>query len=241
MQSTESQAGRVTRCAFCAKILRPKTAGGATREHVVAKSLFPRLARHQLGNLIAPSCLACNASFKRDEEYARMLLATYAAHSAAGGFVWNDLERGAVRQRAAEFKDVQRGFRYVNAKTEAGIELGVKPTVAVDWPRIEAVVRKWVRGFFFKETGSILDAATPISVAMTEPKTILQAPSEGAEIGRGAWPGVFEYWWDRKATAPSSTRWWFLLWDTIGFVASTEVPLGAPVVDLYDGSICSSR
>lgn len=62
---------------------------------------------------------------------------------------------------------------------------------------------------------------------LEQTSTIVQASKPSV----GGWPGTFEYWHTREEAEPTRSRWAFLVWDAMGFIAASNQPLTVLEVD----------
>lgn len=127
---------------------------------------------------------------------------------------------------------IRRGITpKVDLQSESGVFLGRVMTQTIDWPRVERVLEKWVRGLHLSEYGSRLPLDATLGVAMILPphtRTTIAMTRQS----KGSWPGTFEYWHSRDETDPTKTKWVFLVWDAMGFIAVTNQTLAAVEIDV---------
>ncbi len=116
------------------------------------------------------------------------------------------------------------GLRRRAQTAPSGVYLDRVMTQTIDRRRVERVLEKWVRGLHWKEYGTRLPADLTFEVAQTpDAQTRTMIPM--AQPSKGAWPGTFEYWHSRDDSDPTKTRWVFLVWDAMGFIAVTNQEL----------------
>jgi hypothetical protein len=194
------------KCVYCG------AASEVTRDHVPPKSFFPDPRPSNL--VTVPSCRYCNQKGSKDEEvFLASLMFSDAAMKATGMAMWNSrLPRMLDRHRGVRLA-IQQRMSQVELVSPAGIYFGSRLAHKIDYPRLDRVVLKTIKGLYFLEFSLPLaqDASvqckwlnTPALAADT--KSYLQY----ARLGRHGWPGVFEY---KVAYLPeqSDKSIWFML------------------------------
>ncbi len=221
-------------CPYCGRDLTGLLSGrDFNRDHVVARQFFPEPRPKDLGQIIANSCMTCNTSFKKDEEY---FVATYSAHLAERGgtanVIFEQVKRG-LPKNVGQRNAVGRGIRTVETRTNSGLYLQQK-VIEIDTKRIDMIVRKWVRGLHLITRGVVLDANVPIQIANFDPPHALADHWPNVKQG-ASWPDKFEYWYSSNEVEPLQTRWSFLLWGVMGIFALTNDTIGMAVPGVIKG------
>jgi hypothetical protein len=115
---------------------------------VISKTLIPEPRPNNL--VTVPACQQCNGGFSRDEEYLRdRLSAAVGGHDFEGPATWDKAWRSMQRSKAKGkklglFKDVFKLPGPVQTK-DGPSDMGV----LMDKHRVNRVVEKMVRGFYF--------------------------------------------------------------------------------------------
>lgn len=146
MRKLSSQ--RAGECVYCGVV------GPVTRDHIPPKNLFPSPRPH---NLIAvPSCLKCNQSSSKDDEYFRLVLALRddTADHPAVREILPSVRRALSNPKKYRFtRAFLRTFSEADIQTPAGIYIGKRPAYKVDLNRLERVARRTAIGLFFHRRG----------------------------------------------------------------------------------------
>jgi len=221
-------------CPYCGKDLSGLLTGrDFNRDHVLAKQFFPLPIPNDLANIIVRSCMACNSSFKKDEEYVLALFSAHLGEQGTGRQISEQVRKGLPKNPGLKHA-VGRGIGSIELHSPAGLYLGTHKTFDVDEKRVHAVVGKWVRGFHFISYDQVLPSTTPIEVLTFDPPHSLNDHWDEATHG-ASWPNKFEYWCSRNPADPAQTRWSFILWGAIGFFARANHTIGRHVPDVIKG------
>ena len=100
-------------------------------------------------------------------------------------------------------------------------------TQRVEWPRIERVLGKWIRGLFWKQHGERLPADLRVQAGY------LPFRDEDVLHGASGWPGTFEFTHEIRGEG-HRMRWTFCLWDRFGLVAATNENLTVQTAEMFD-------
>ena|SRR5579859_460376 len=217
-------------CTYCGMELHRH--GVSNKEHAVARQFFPEPRPVDLNKVVVPSCRTCNEAPKRDEDYVRGLLSlSRAALSDAGQRIHPVAMRALQKDRGLR-DAIRRGLkRDVALRSPGGVYLGQAMTQTIAWDRVKRVLAKWARGLYFKEYGERLESSATFDVALT-PLEQTREIVKPVQPSLGAWPGTFEYWHSRDDADRSRSRWAFLVWDAMGFIAVSNQPLDVLEVDV---------
>jgi hypothetical protein len=206
----------------------------SNKEHAIGRQFFPEPRPADLDKVIVPSCRTCNEAPKRDEDYLRGLLSlSRAALSDAGKRIHPVAMRALEKDRGLR-EAIRRGIQdNVALSSPDGAYIGPAMTQTIAWDRVKRVLEKWVRGLYWKEYGERLASSVAFEVAMTplaRTRQLIDPPRPSI----GVWPGIFEYWHSRDEADRSRSRWTFLVWDALGFIAVSNQPLDVLEVDITD-------
>jgi hypothetical protein len=197
----ETPDGEVLSCIYC------QQRAATTRDHVPPKFLFAEPRPNTL--ITVPACDVCNGStIALDEEYFVGLLNWGdASQTPEGKRLWQTkLDRAYTRVRqdgtrmglARVFAPAIRHI--IVAGPDGGVEQ--RMAMAVDFPRVEKVIEKIVRGLYWFEYGEPIatpevDVTTFLLAAYQDPP--LEWELHKTRPGTRGWPGVFEYSLNRVA------------------------------------------
>lgn len=162
---------------------------------------------------------ACNAAYKKDEDYFVRTLMPFARGSEAGNAIY-----------AKVLKDY-RGGKQIPLTNKVLSEFDPRPAGLVlpggkvvkrfDGERVKRIAWKMVRGLHLHHTGEVLPEKWPtLGVRLFSPD---ERPTDdvlcfaSTTQGRGAYPGVFDYKFDKYPEANNLHYRLLLLWDRLIF------------------------
>lgn len=150
-------------CIFCCE--RPAT----TRDHIPPKNLFPTPRPSNL--ITVPTCDVCNLGSSDDDEYFRLMIVMRDdAHQHPGAKqAWQTAYRGLIKETKKGLAvkllgDIQR----VEAYAENGVYIGQRSIFKINYPRVEAILLKVVRGLFWSVVGRPLPFSHEVHVFVLE-------------------------------------------------------------------------
>ena len=128
-------------CIYCG------TSDGLTKDHVPPKCLFPKPRGPQI---TVPACMACNQSFKKDDEYFAMAVAVeaYVDHPSALQ-VWEQSLRPMILQGQGLQRMLSDSILEGEVVTPAGVHLPDRRAIRFKKNRILRVVARIVRGLLW--------------------------------------------------------------------------------------------
>ena len=210
-------ARRKQKCALCTE------ADATTRDHIPGKQFFPGTPPVDL--ITVPCCQTCNGRLKPHEDYVRMLFSVGPASETEHGFaVWRNTTQPGLDKDKGLTRVLAKNIEPVDLKTPAGIYLGTKPGIRVNWDRVFLVIEKCVRGLYYYETGEILHKDAEIVRGGIFEHNQDYLSSVLAQTNPGKWkaPNVFQYKWNRYPDTPKGTLWAMMFYNTHSFVAITD-------------------
>lgn len=224
--SSHSHKPQIGLCALCGK--RRKL----TKDHIPPRSLFPKgtpLIKVQ-------SCEECNQGSSKDDEFLRLLLTMpLGAHKIPqiSPLVAPLLRSFGKREARGYVGGFLGSIEQIDVTTPGGVFLGRVPTFRVDPARITRILRKIVRGLFYKEFKTPLPSSHGVAVVPFHPmKTGLsrgQFAKMGALIGpllnsetRDIGNGMFVYRFGRGTEWKYKTAWGLLLGNSLAAYAMTD-------------------
>jgi hypothetical protein len=207
-----------TVCYLCGKPLVPPT----NADHPVMQQIFaPEIRhRHNISQLITfPVHVPCNTAYKSDEDYFVRTLMPFARGSEAGDAIY-----------AKALKDYRAGREVLLTKmvlrefepNPSGLIIpGGNVIKRFQGQRLRRVAWKMVRGLHFHHTGEVLpENWATVGVQLFTGKT---PPTDDVRCfidfapSRGAYPGVFDYKFDKFPESNNVHYWLLLLWNRIIF------------------------
>jgi hypothetical protein len=138
-------------CIYCGLI-------AGTREHIPSKQFFKGIQKKKL--LVVPSCLTCNRSFQKDEDFFRQFWASMLMDRSA---VAAELVNGPI-MRSIQYKpklglQMLNQMRIIDLVTKSGIYLGKRTVFELsefDRQRIDRVVNKIIKGLFYNQFKKVI-------------------------------------------------------------------------------------
>jgi hypothetical protein len=197
-----------------------------TIDHIPSKLLLAKPFPDNL--LTVPSCLRCNSSFQKDDEYTRVITAIdirNANHQAVQANMPAIL-RSLQRPEARKFSE------YLAKQTVPSTVLGAdgKPMgqiIEVDRNRLNATGERIVRGLYFAETKLVVPSSARVRVASisgvtaSEPQPMIQQLallySKCTEHRAKVVGNVFNY---AAAFHPDFSVWLMVLYDDFAWMVS---------------------
>lgn len=136
-------------------------------DHVPPKSFY----QHPLpANLkTVPSCMQCNNSYAKDEEYAGLTFITavdYASNNEIGRKLWSQKGQQILRRNKGLSVSIFRSMHITDVYFDK-IIIGRSPCFIAKEARIKRVVSKIIRGLFYIENGRSLDYNAQITVVLS--------------------------------------------------------------------------
>ena len=214
--------GEVGECVYCGKV------GPITMDHVPPRLLFPD---PKPALITVPSCLKCNNSASKDDEYFRLVVSLRedVGGQADMSGVLASVIRSAQKANAPGLRATINNLIQPKARfSEAGLILGMHPAVTTDLVRLGRVASRIVTGLFFHETKKRLGASHMAQACLRE-------GFDEAEFVRGlnvivrsfnpqpkTGGSVFKYWVGfPKPEDPNFSVWLLLFYDQVLFLCQT--------------------
>ncbi len=208
-----------TECYLCGRTLDSDATDPAdrpTRDHVAPRWLFGTPAPSNLITL--PCCLACQASYSKDEEHLRNNFAPLfpAGNSAKARELWETAKRG-IKRRDPILHDFVSRLRWVTVGEGADAERRL--AVSFDAARTHRVFRKIARGLLYHHTEQ-RDSSHDSALVTLQPESFpeLEEMIAKAQFGERiaesfAYVGAF------APAEPHLTIWVLWLFDKVAVVA----------------------
>ncbi len=200
-------------CYLCGQVLD----GKVNDDHVPPKQLYGHEIRrvHNPNLYVLPTHIACNESYRIDEDYFVHSLAPLTLGSYSGNSVIDDIKR-----RFSEGRRIPLGHKVLKEfeRNPSGLILPRDKVVKrFDGKRVRRILWKIIRGLYFKEYGEFMPEGTFFSWEITgpwyQPPAIFEAirnlPS------KGDYPGVLDYKYARYPEFDNANLWGLIFWDRL--------------------------
>lgn len=200
-----------------------------TRDHVPGKQFFP--GPSPANRITVPSCGECNAKLKPHEDYVRMLFSVGPASDTPLGYdVWKKTTEPSLAKDRGLARLLARNIEPVDIRSPAGLFMGTKPGVRVNWDRVFLVVEKCVRGLYYHETETILprDVEFIRGGIHEHNQDALKWVLDRTNPGTWKAPGVFQYKWNVYPETPGGSLWAMTFYNTHAFIAITDASESQP-------------
>ncbi len=212
-------------CYLCGKKLGRKEE--ISYDHVPPRQFYPSGIRKNtnLHLFTLPTCISCNKSYQKDEDYFVSSLGPLAKDSYTGNELWKDISRQAKRPESKKL--IQKVWREFN-RTPHGIILpNRKVAKRFDGGRVRRVIWKILRGLYFKENKIFLpeDTKKIIWVGFKDEGLPSIFPYVRNTPSRGNYPGVFDYKYRKEE---DFELWAMLFWNTLTAVILFRIQIIHP-------------
>ncbi|BBO34592.1 hypothetical protein PLANPX_4204 [Lacipirellula parvula] len=212
-------------CVYCDRV-------AVTRDHVPPKAIFPK--PHPSTLVSVPCCRACNQAFSADDQYFSVTVPT--RHDVEGNEgalqVMQTGLRGLFRPEAKGFRTaILSRLETVNLVTPSGIFLGEGLRTEVDYERLDRVVRRTVRGLYFREYHARLPKTTQISAMIDSSFNEAEVAARNGRDRVVDWlrecpprviqAGVFHYWHRLDNDSPENGAWLLVFYDRVWYLVTT--------------------
>lgn len=210
--SSRGGSGARDECVYCGRL-------ADTRDHVPAKSLFPRPRPSDL--ITVPSCARCNAGASIDEDYFLGLnMFGAAALSDAGRTLWQQTLQRTFRRNVGLRNRLAAGLVQVRIRTPAGLHIGTRDAIEIDHERLNQVVRKVIRGLYYHEFHERLLNDTRVECMRLDTQEAIDRIAHLARdvrVGTRDWPGLFEYRRNRVRENPQGSLWFIRFYGVVHY------------------------
>jgi len=184
-----------------------------TRDHIPPRGIFTQPYPNNL--ITVPACAKCNNGASKDDEYFRIAVAAGSCDSPESLAVLKQRILPKVGGKPALAISILNTVEKVDVYSEGGIYLGKAPTIKIDWPRIQNVINRIVRGLYWKHENERLPANSIVTDCFYKPKlseahqgVISQLPLY--QIGNG---NVFSYSYLIDEADRSHSFWYLMFYD----------------------------
>jgi hypothetical protein len=155
----------IVKCIYCGEL-------ADTKEHIPAKQFFKNTPEKDL--ITVPSCLSCNKSFQKDEDFFRQFYVSFLMEksSVAMEMFDNEISRSIKRKPSLGFQMFSQ-MELKDVYTKSGIYLDKMTAYKIsdlDKFRINRVVDKIIKGLFFYEFKQTIPDDWNINIYWITPK-----------------------------------------------------------------------
>lgn len=215
-QATDHRGAAPQLCYLCGQPLSDPI----SRDHVPPKQLYAHEVRktHPTNLLTIPVHAACNKAYQHDEDYFAHTLMPFARGSYAGdAFYKETIDKFHAKKNVRLAMKVLKEFE----RQPSGLVLpGGKVAKRFEGKRVSRVAWKIVRGLYFHHHGELLPIEGTSLVSVTAPgemppEHFLLFTGLADNPGRGQYPSVFDYRFQKFPDANDLHYWAMLLWDRI--------------------------
>ena len=158
------------------------SAPGTTKDHVFPQSLFIKPLPANM--ITAPACDPCQQAIQPDEEVFRNFVAAGSYGDETARALWEGKVAGSFDNSPGLRTTFVKSIKTIEWKSPGGVILGDVTVVEADRVRTENVIRKMVRGLFYRDSGERvmptdvrfhIEQITPMTVVgTTASRTIVQ-------------------------------------------------------------------
>ncbi|TYQ25934.1 hypothetical protein PseudUWO311_13375 [Pseudanabaena sp. UWO311] len=179
-----------------------------TEDHIPPQCIFPKPRTTSL--IKVDCCESCRKGWsKDDEEFRRFVWSAEGAekHPSCDKAV-DSIFSSIRRLESKHYKNrVVNSLEDVEAYSEGGIFLGIKPATKLEWHRIEGVLKRIVKGLFFLRNSHLIP---------NDHELIIKIPDLelGNELSRlpfeeidNICDGIFRYWLYEQNDGSSTSLW----------------------------------
>jgi hypothetical protein len=205
----------------------------ATTDHVIPRQLFdPGNPPPNLFTL--PACRSCNEGLSEDEELFRIFVLAQCYAQPEAQSLWD----GKVRRSLVD----SPAFRKMLAAqvhptplpapffSPTGEYIGEGKLLVVPKPRIEPVLKKIIRGLFYRHTSAFLGRCA-FQIVHFDPFLTYTEEQVLFEYWKGApvesFGNVLTYWYRVSQDDAGDSIWWLLFYGRVLFIVTTEPQNGS--------------
>ncbi|MBI4549077.1 MAG: hypothetical protein HY707_13925 [Ignavibacteriae bacterium] len=201
-------------------------APAASQDHLPPSCIFPD--PKPSNRISVPSCDQHNSAQSREDEYFRWFVATASGESPIAEALIKDKVVRQFQERPKLLRAILKHSGWIDVHTPSGIYVGKTPLFEYDRPRVQSVITRITKGFFYHFYGERLPDNYVVWDFLLNPqldeeqKSILfQTPLH--EIGGE----VFSFRFQRDLDDPYFTAWLYMFYDQTLIATLTEKrPLG---------------
>lgn len=183
-----------------------------SEDHLPPSCIFPD--PKPTDRISVPSCRQHNSAQSKEDEYFRWFIATVSGESPIAEALIKDKVVRQFRKKPKLLRTILKHRGYVDVKTPSGIYLGKKPAFIYKRDRIQSVITRITKGFFFhfyKERlpENYVVEDFQLNPRLDEVQEFLLSKIPLYEIGNG----VFSFKFQRDTDDPYFTAWLYMFYD----------------------------
>lgn len=151
------------RCAYCG------ATDNITKDHVPPKCLFD--SGRKINLITVPACGNCNSSFKKDDEYFRLMLALHPDLADKGEFQYlmDAAKRALNKPQSRSFKKhLNSNISIKEMFSAEGIYLGSANALKVDVQRMIKIARRILVGLYFHHHKEVIPSEYEIAIFLKD-------------------------------------------------------------------------
>ena len=201
-------------CVYCGEI-KP-----LTKDHVVAKCLFPRPLPPFMATV--PACDDCNAEKSKHDDYLRDMLVVdlnTERNKAAQEVLTGKVFRSAETNRSSVIRAAKSRGKFESVYSDGGIYLGRGFSFPIDGERVNHIFSLIVRGLYHHRTKLYLPQDCKFDVRRLSASDFYKTWDEIQRIGYngpfGLGEDIFTFIFIYSAEEPAISFWWMWFYDSI--------------------------
>jgi len=183
-----------------------------SKDHLPPSCIFPD---PKPTNLIhVPSCHNHNSAQSKEDEYFRWFVATASGESPIAEALIKDKVVRQFKERPKLLRTILQHSGYVDAETHSGIYLGKRPAFKFERNRIQSVITRITKGFFYHfykqrlpDNYAVYDFWLNPPIDDVQDFIVSRIPLN--EIGKG----VFSFRFEQDVDDPYFTAWLYMFYD----------------------------
>jgi hypothetical protein len=187
-------------------------AEAVSEDHLPPSCIFPD--PKPSNRISVPSCKKHNSSQSKEDEYFRWFVASASGESPVAEALIRDKVVRQFQKKPKLLRAILKHSGYVDVKTPSGIYVGKEPAFQFQRDRIQSVITRITKGFFYHFYGRRLPDNYFVNDFMLNPQLddvqkylLTQIPLH--EIGTD----VFSFRFESDHTDPNFTAWFYMFYD----------------------------
>lgn len=189
-------------CAYCAGV------GLVTEDHIPPQCIFPKPRTTSL--IKVDCCEPCREGWSKDDEEFRRFVWSAEGSEEHPLFskALDSIISSITRPESKRYRNkVMSSIEDAEVYSEGGAFLGIKPTTKLEWDRIEGVLKRIVRGLFFRRNKQLIPSNCELMIKIPDSglgNELTRFPFEEIE---NVCDGIFRYWLYEQNDEVSSSLW----------------------------------
>ena len=189
-------------CAYCMK------EDGTTKDHIPPQCIFPKPRATEL--IWVPCCESCREGWSEDDEEFRRYI--WSAEGVEGHTSFekasNQIISSIKRPEAKLYRNkILSSISSREEYSESGIFLGNKTLMEIEWDRIERVLKRIVRGLFFKENNQLIPGDHEVIIKSYDKNIFDEVDKFQFKKMANVCDGIFQYWLCKPNNEENTSLW----------------------------------